>query len=755
MFRNGYPVPALALLALLALALPATPAMVLAGPHVVGPLSASPMLAPTIADTPAAPLDDPAFLTWHADVTGDSGSNALPDQDEDPLANVDACMAADMADKQAHGASIAIMNEGEFVHVRGYGLKHPEQAEEVDAETLFRIGSTTKMMTAAGVLQLAEQGKVDLDAPITRYAPDFNIAAPWQASAIKTRHLLTHSAGIPDDLSGAFGPTSLVDWAADRGHVQLYAPPGSFFNYSNPSWSLAGLVLQLAGGQPYRERLVEHVWRPAGMTRTTMDTATVIADGNYSFGGQNGQAIAPDAYDSLWGGPAGFAFSTPTELVTWTKLLMDGGGEVLAPESAAAMQAMQVGSDTRPGLGYGFGIFRSEELPGLTLLDHGGNIDGWSSQLMWIPERGFAVSVLATSPSSLSNAARCALLEIVQPELPPQVDLRTDPATWDRYTGTYVIQDRFGQETSAWIERTPEGLRAWQGEALNFPLVQRYLDTFQEDLDEDGQGDGDTVSFIAHPERPERAEWIRNRGFVGIRAGEFPRSVEMKGNACGTLTFTAHAAMPAPAASGWGLDNLIVEREDVPVSGDDPEDPSSAGFKLDLRAEEAVAYIEARIAGEADDDLDLFLLHDSNGDGQFAHPDELVSSSATATANEFIEAGGVEPLPAGEYQLWVQGWEVTGMDSTFDLDVLMILGDGLRIEGLPGAIASGEDVEASVCADPAAIAGADGPRRGTIVLATGGVPRHVVIPVRWSPSEAPDPDPPAGQAHVFLPWARR
>ncbi len=707
----------------------------------------------TPEDEASLRLDDDAFRAWHAEVRGDRGE--VIDQDGDPFAAIDACMTQDMADRGAHGASIAVLNEGELVYARGYGLKHPEREDAIDPDTLFRIGSTTKMMTAAGVMQQVEQGSIDLHAPVTTYVPGFEIAAPWDASAITTHHLMTHSAGIPDDLTGAYGPTTLEEWAASRGVVQLYAPPGSFYNYSNPSWSLAGLVLQRTTGRPYRSYLVDEVWRPAGMARTTMDPAAVIADGNFAMGGGPAGTFAPDDYDSLWGGPAGFAFSTPTELVAWAKLLMDGGGDVLSEESASAMQGRRIDLQSIPGLYYGYGIMRSEELPGLTLLQHGGNIDGYSSQLYWVPERAFAVSVLASSPQSLSNAARCAILEVVQPELPDPGDRSTDPDTWAAYAGTYVSQNRDGDQTTIWVHHTGDGLMLKQGSAAPEALVQRYLNTFQTDQDGDGAGDGAELTFIEHPDRPGRAEWLRNRGFVAIRVGEVPSSVPMRGATCAPLTFTAHAAMPRLVGRGWGLDNLHVARADVPVTADDPEDPSSAGFQLDLQADEPIAVMEIRLTGEEDDDLDLFLLYDRNEDGAFSYPDELAGAGTTSSANERIQLGGTRPLPPGAYQVWVQGWAVEGDASTFDLDVLAITGEGLRLEGLPAAIEAGERVEATVCAQPASIAGADGPRRGVIVLSTGGNPRDVIVPIEWQPGDEPGPGPEPAAGRLFIPWAAR
>lgn len=123
----------------------------------------------------------------------------LAEQDPtDPFAAIDTCVTTEMAQTETPGASIAIMRDGELVYTKGYGVKRHGTDEAIDAGTMFRIGSTTKQMVAAGVMQQVEAGKVDLQAPITGLIPELELAPPWDPAAITTEQLLTHSAGIPD-----------------------------------------------------------------------------------------------------------------------------------------------------------------------------------------------------------------------------------------------------------------------------------------------------------------------------------------------------------------------------------------------------------------------------------------------------------------------------------------------------------------------------------------------------------------------------
>ncbi|MFQ5859796.1 MAG: serine hydrolase domain-containing protein, partial [Anaerolineae bacterium] len=385
-------------------------------------------------------------------------------------------------------------------------------------------------------------GAVDLQAPVTDYVPQFDVSGPWPASDMAVWNLLTHSTGFPDrlfftDIDGPRTESALTEWAGDQSEVRLYAPPGSFWNYSNPNFILAGLVAERASGIPYHEYVENNVWAAAGMTRTMFLPSEALAYGNYTYGHFTDPftgepvIIAPDAYDNWWAAPAGYAFSTPGDLVKWALLLMDGGGDVLSPESAAAMQAEQIWLHYTPTQYYGYGVL-ADEFWGVETRDHPGNVPGWGSTLLWVPERNFAVSVLGNTTSSMYSSLYCAtavMLGLQPPQNPP--DYSTDPDTWGRYVGTYdvldyEVLDPAGIEFEAVVTKEEDDLR------LSFPtlrdpltltapysrtLTQAFLDTFLFDINLDGTPDLD-LTFIDDPEAPGEVKWMRNRVFVGTRA---------------------------------------------------------------------------------------------------------------------------------------------------------------------------------------------------------------------------------------------
>ncbi len=492
------------------------------------------------------------YDAWRASKAGRAALAAVPaDTDDEPWDTIEACITSEMADRNTPGASIAVQLEGQPLWAKAYGIKHEDQPDEaVDTETIFRIGSTTKMMTSAAIMQQVEAGTIDLQAPITDIITDFMVAGTWDypgvgTDDISTHALMSHSSAFPDNIFNYFqgwsGPTTdtaLGEWAADQDSVILHAPPGSFWNYSNPGFSLAGRMVELASGENYHEYMVDHLWRPLGMNDTHLLPADVLADGNYSYGNAatdpiTGAALpaqAPDDFDSRAIAPAGYAFSTPTDMVAWAAMLMAGGGEVLSQASVDAMQATQIPVQMIPEQTYGYGIF-IEDVFDLNVYNHGGNVSGFSSQFFWVPERGIAISILANTIQSLSRTAGCAVRAALGEEPQPDPDRSTDPATWQRYTGVYKGLNVAGTEMSAIITHEGDHLLATlpdiiaPGVPFTSTLQQAYFDTFAMDTDGDRSPDS-PVTFINEGAGPHGADdpprWLRHRGFVLSRQADLP-----------------------------------------------------------------------------------------------------------------------------------------------------------------------------------------------------------------------------------------
>lgn len=461
---------------------------------------------------------------------------------QDPYTAVDQCVAEEMSQKNIPGGAVAIVVDGRVVYNKGLGVKKRGETDAVNPGTQFRIGSVTKMMTAAAVMQQVEAGRVDLRAPVTRYIPEFKLA-DGRHDQIQVFHTLTHTTGYPDNafsgsdnpLVGPTTPEALGEWAAATGDVRLHAPPGSFWNYSNPNFMLAGLVAERASGIPYHRLMAEQVWARAAMSDTTLLPAVVMTRGDYTWGYWTnpftGQPMAspPDDYDHWAVAPAGYAFSTVGDLAKWAILMMNGGEGVLSPASVQAMQTGQVGMDYTPDDLYGFGVFLSK-YKGLTIRSHGGNIPGWGAILLWIPELRFAVATLNnTFPDNLSETPYCAIEALLKPASVPTPDYSTAPYTWARYAGLYPALDSTGGALPLVVSKPSLHLATdfritftsipdpfTPGEPYSSRLWPAVLNTFLLDSDANGQPDLD-VTFIEDRHAPGEVQYLRGRSFVGVR----------------------------------------------------------------------------------------------------------------------------------------------------------------------------------------------------------------------------------------------
>jgi CubicO group peptidase (beta-lactamase class C family) len=458
-------------------------------------------------------------------------------------ARVDACMASAMGE-DTPGAALAVVWDGELSYEKGYGVKRRDSGEPVTAQTLFRTGSIQKMMTAAAVLAQADLGRLRLDEPVTRLVPELSFAEPGSAEQVRIRHLLTHSAGVPNlgELSCGGDDSTLSQWAGSLGDVHLFAYPGAFWNYSNAGYSLAGLVAERAAGLPYREVMRQTVWEPAGMRSTFQLPQEAIAYGDFSHGHwtnpQTGQPeeFAPDTYECWWGFPAGAAFTTAGDLARWANVLMHNGRGVLSRAAARALQASQIATQNPlfNEADYGFGVFVNR-IGGMRVLSHGGGVPGWTSKLVWVPERRFAVSVVANATSAAPElATRCVLQEalgIAWPELPHET---TPPRTWYRYTGAYLLRHQAGPLVPAQVRLRGRRLSVRTidpetGEPLVLPLQQIHRDTFFVDIDGDGMvsREGEIVTFIETRAAGQPATmWIRSDVYVGWRVGAYDKPVD-------------------------------------------------------------------------------------------------------------------------------------------------------------------------------------------------------------------------------------
>jgi CubicO group peptidase (beta-lactamase class C family) len=362
----------------------------------------------------------------------------------------------DLDELGASGAAIALIEDGEITFAHGFGRKNDD--EPVDAETLFRIGSVNKMLTATALLGEVERGNVALDDAITDVVPDLELFDPAWAPTIELGHMLSHTGGLSDFVDvvvpGAQQEdAALHDFLVGNGFRQscyLMAPSGAFWNYSNPNYYLAGLAAEASSGTPYRALMAERVFEPLGMDRTFFLAEDVLADGNYAVGASTfpglPAAIQPDTYDNAWGRPAGFATSSVADLARFVQFLLDGDDDVLGDELRAEMQSPIVSTREYGDVqsyGYGLGVlsgyFVGSGFYDQKMVAHGGDIPGFAADVYFLPEERFGFIALANADGAHLAHALDEVLDTFAPKPAPsdEPDVSVTDEDLATFAGSY------------------------------------------------------------------------------------------------------------------------------------------------------------------------------------------------------------------------------------------------------------------------------------------------------------------------------
>jgi CubicO group peptidase (beta-lactamase class C family) len=293
--------------------------------------------------------------------------------------------------------------------------------ERPDADTQYRIGSITKTFVAALVMQLHEEGLLDLDDTVGTHVPE----GPYAERTL--RSLLSHTSGMQAEPTGPWWErTPGVDYAElARSNPSTGAalPPGQEFHYSNLGFAVLGEVVARLRDRPWDEVLRQRLLDPLGMRRTTYHAQPPAADGfavDYLAG-----TLAPEpAYDSGAMAPAGQLWSTAADLVRWMQVLVDPPEEVLSRDSLRLMATVQGALPGADLVGaYGLGLQMSGPGPRV-LLGHGGSVPGFASAVFVDPRSGVGAVVLCNGGYGLDGVGLTrTLVETVlehEPPLPPE-----------------------------------------------------------------------------------------------------------------------------------------------------------------------------------------------------------------------------------------------------------------------------------------------------------------------------------------------
>lgn len=309
------------------------------------------------------------------------------------------------------GAAVAVAQNGQVLFEQGFGYRDVEHKLPVTPETIFGIASVSKSFTALAIMQLADAGLLSVDDPVTKFLPELQFKGVDDMNAIKVRHLLSHTTGLPP-------MRRRQDIATFAEHMQflqnddytMLGRPGEYFSYCNDTFLLLGAIIERLSGRIYRKYMTQHVLDALGMYRSTYSIEELTRFQNVTVPYQwNRQAENWDAKE--WPALGNFEVgggvrSCVRDLLKYGQVYASGGqynGEqIVSAQGINAMRRPMYRSGRKTW--YCFALQVTPDHHGYTLVEHGGNQVGVASTFGFVPETGTVVAVLTNTSGASASA---------------------------------------------------------------------------------------------------------------------------------------------------------------------------------------------------------------------------------------------------------------------------------------------------------------------------------------------------------------
>jgi CubicO group peptidase (beta-lactamase class C family) len=417
----------------------------------------------------------------------------------------------EMNTNDVQGLSIALVDDQQVVWAEGFGLADVKGKIPADADTIYRVGSVSKLFTATAVMQLVEQGKMRLDDPLVKYVPDFTLRTRFEgAPPITLRHILTHHSGIPADHEGMWtkNPQPLKSLPALLKDEYAAFPPDTVFAYSNLGVSLLGLAVQNAGGREFAAHMRQAVLAPLGMEHAAF--ATTIPTVPPAARAYNGSEEKPEP--PLRDIPAGGLNASVNDMSRFIRMVLaDGvsdGHRIIQPETLHEMlrpqnDAVLLDQGFKIGLGWMLGGLGGVNIKNVgPVAHHGGATIYHRAQLIVLPQVKLGIVVLANSSGGqqVVNKIATDTLKLAvetktgrkQPEAEPVITGKfLTREELHAYEGSYATLAGFGKMTadgdSLQAELLDQSFRLVPREDKKLQLQYRLLGLLPIDMGEIGQ----------------------------------------------------------------------------------------------------------------------------------------------------------------------------------------------------------------------------------------------------------------------------
>lgn len=352
------------------------------------------------------------------------------------------------------GATLAVLTDGE-IHELASGVLHRGTGVATTTDSIFQLGSITKIYTATLIMQLVDSGHLDLDAPVVDVLPDFATADPTATRTITTRQLLSHTGGLTCDfvLDTGRGDDCLARYVEASAGVALDCPPGTELSYSSVGYNVLGRIVEVLTGQTWDEALRERLLSPLGLEQTMTLPEEVLrfraAMGHFGAPGEDPDPTPAWNMMPRSAGPYGGACATAADVVRMAQLHLRQGlsandQQLLRPETIQAMQQHQVASTDRwtmsaDAWGLGWALY---DWSGTRGFGHDGASIGQFAYLRVLPASGVIIALLTNGGGAAGlydDLARELVPNLTGTQLPPKFAPPADPPTVDvtPLLGTY------------------------------------------------------------------------------------------------------------------------------------------------------------------------------------------------------------------------------------------------------------------------------------------------------------------------------
>ncbi|MGI8510742.1 MAG: serine hydrolase domain-containing protein [Gemmatimonadaceae bacterium] len=376
---------------------------------------------------------------------------------------LDGVMKAQVEELNIPGAVIAVVKDGRVLYAQGYGYANVAKSTPIDpATSLFRIGSTSKLFTWTAVMQLVEQGKLNLDADVNTYLKGFKLPNTY-AKPITLRDLMTHSAGFEEGSLGyligdSTTPALSIEASLKKHMPARVRPPGVLSSYSNYSAALAGLIVQDVSGVPFNDYISRNILDPLNMHYATFQEplpADLKPYGVTAYTSENG-VYTPKPFEFVGGfRPAGSGSMSAIDMTHFMIAQLQNGqygnARILQPQTAQLMHARAFANDPRlPGMALGF---YEQRMNGLRVIGHEGDTQHFHTAMFLIPDKqvGIFVSYVGTGAEPVRPGTLQSFFDRYYPVPPPTIP--PAPAnfaqTAQKYTGAY----RFARHSSTKFDK--------------------------------------------------------------------------------------------------------------------------------------------------------------------------------------------------------------------------------------------------------------------------------------------------------------